>query len=136
MKIIKIIEFKSIEDSRGSLISLEEEKNIPFKIKRVYYLFNTLDIPRGFHAHKNLKQVAICLNGSCRFVLDDGINRESLVLDSPKVGLYIDNNKWREMHDFSDDCVLVVLASEHYDESDYIRDYDEFKNSAIYGMEE
>ncbi|PTP92749.1 dTDP-6-deoxy-3,4-keto-hexulose isomerase [Vibrio splendidus] len=133
---IKIIEFKSIEDSRGSLISLEEEKNIPFKIKRVYYLFNTLDIPRGFHAHKNLKQVAICLNGSCRFVLDDGINRESLVLDSPKVGLYIDNNKWREMHDFSDDCVLVVLASEHYDESDYIRDYDEFKNSAIYGMEE
>ncbi|MFA0038845.1 FdtA/QdtA family cupin domain-containing protein [Vibrio sp. 10N.261.52.A1] len=124
---IKMLEFSVLGDQRGSLISLEEQRNIPFDIKRVYYIYNTKnEISRGFHAHKNLEQVAICVKGSCRIVLDDGQSRESVVLDSPDQGLYIDNNKWREMHDFSKDCVLLVLASNIYDESDYIRDYEEF----------
>lgn len=124
---IKVLEFRVLGDDRGSLISLEEQYNIPFDIKRVYYIYDTKsDISRGYHAHKNLEQVAICVKGSCRIVLDDGKSKESIVLDSPDKGLYIDNNKWREMHDFSDDCVLLVLASNVYDESDYIRDYEEF----------
>lgn len=127
MSLIKTIEFDLLGDDRGSLISLEENENIPFNIKRVYYIFGTEQgVARGFHAHKNLQQVAICVKGSCRFILDNGTNRESVVLDSPSVGLYIDNNKWREMHDFSEDCVLMVLASNYYDEEDYIRDYDDF----------
>jgi len=126
---INMLEFKVLGDDRGSLISLEENANIPFDIKRVYYIFDTeSEVSRGFHAHKNLEQVAICVKGSCRFILDDGQKRESIFLDSPQKGLYIDNNKWREMHDFSDDCVLMVLASNIYDESDYIRNYDEFLN--------
>jgi dTDP-4-dehydrorhamnose 3,5-epimerase-like enzyme len=128
MTLIRTIEFEVQGDDRGSLISLEQNKNIPFEIKRVYYIFGTnKDIARGFHAHKNLQQVAICLKGSCRFILDDGLKQESIILASPSIGLYIDNNKWREMHDFSVDCMLIVLASDYYDESDYIRDYDEFK---------
>lgn len=124
---IKVLEFSVLGDDRGSLISLEEQYNIPFDIKRVYYIYDTKsDISRGYHAHKNLEQVAVCVKGSCRIVLDDGKSKESIVLDSPDKGLYIDNNKWREMHDFSGDCVLLVLASNVYDESDYIRDYEEF----------
>ncbi|MEL0609342.1 FdtA/QdtA family cupin domain-containing protein [Vibrio echinoideorum] len=127
MSLIKTIEFDLLGDDRGSLISLEENKNIPFEIKRVYYIFGTEQGgARGFHAHKNLQQVAICVKGSCRFILDNGKCRESIVLDSPSVGLYIANNKWREMHDFSEDCVLMVLASDYYDETDYIRNYNNF----------
>ena len=127
MSLIRLINFKSLGDERGGLISLEQNGNIPFEIKRIYYIFNTqLDVSRGFHAHKSLEQVAICVKGSCRFTLDDGIHIENVLLDSPCKGLYIGNDNWREMSDFSDDCVLLVIASELYDESDYIRDYDEF----------
>lgn len=124
---MKIIDFKCLGDDRGSLISLEQHKNIPFEIKRIYYIFDTKQgVARGFHAHKNLQQVAICVKGSCRFILDDGYVREEVILNSPGKGIYIDNFKWREMHDFSEDCVLMVLASHHYDEEDYIRDYESF----------
>jgi dTDP-4-dehydrorhamnose 3,5-epimerase-like enzyme len=127
MSLIKIIDFKSLGDERGDLVSLEGNKEIPFDIKRVYYLFGTDSfVTRGFHAHKNLKQIAICVNGSCNFTLDDGNKREEVVLNSPLKGLYIDSMKWREMHDFSDDCVLMVLADSIYDEADYIRDYENF----------
>lgn len=127
MSLINLIEFKTLGDDRGSLISLEQNKNIPFEIKRIYYIFGTKEnVSRGFHAHKNLEQVAICLSGSCRFILDNGKNKEEITLNSPAKGLYINNYIWREMHDFSSDCVLVVLASEHYMESDYIRNYDDF----------
>jgi len=127
MSLIKIIDFKSLGDDRGDLVSLEGNKEIPFDIKRVYYLFGTEPcVSRGFHAHKNLKQVAICVKGSCIFTLDDGNVREEVVLNSPLKGLYIDSMKWREMHDFSDDCVLMVLADNFYDEVDYIRDYEFF----------
>jgi len=127
MSLIKVIDFKSLGDERGDLVSLEGNKEIPFDIKRVYYLFSTeSQVSRGFHAHKDLQQVAICVKGSCTFILDDGNVREDVVLNSPLKGLYIDSMKWREMHDFSEDCVLMVLASSFYDEADYIRDYQEF----------
>jgi dTDP-4-dehydrorhamnose 3,5-epimerase-like enzyme len=128
MKLINTIEFKKLGDERGSLISLEQNKNIPFEVKRIYYIFGTKEgVSRGFHAHKNLEQVAICVKGSCRFLLDNGKDKEEIVLDDPSIGLYISNVTWREMHDFSEDCVLIVLASELYDEADYIRNYSEFK---------
>ncbi|KJF78565.1 dTDP-6-deoxy-3,4-keto-hexulose isomerase [Morganella morganii] len=127
---INLIEFKTLGDDRGSLISLEQNKNIPFEIKRIYYIFGTKEnVSRGFHAHRNLQQVAVCLSGSCRFVLDNGEKREEIILNSPDKGLYINNYMWREMHDFSPDCVLIVLASDFYLESDYIRNYDDFLKS-------
>ena len=96
-------------------------------MKRVYYLANTApNFSRGFHAHKNLRQIAVAVSGSCRMVLDDGTNREEIILNSPSKGVLIESMIWREMHDFSADCVLLVLASEHYDKSDYIREYDDF----------
>lgn len=132
MKLINTIEFKKLGDERGSLVSLEQNKNIPFEIKRIYYIFGTKNgVSRGFHAHKNLQQVAICVKGSCRFLLDDGKTKEEIILDSPDTGLYINNFIWREMHDFSEDCVLMVLASELYDESDYIRNYQDFLNQIV-----
>ena len=131
MSLINLIEFPILGDHRGSLVALEAMKNIPFDIKRVYYIFGSdSDTPRGFHAHKQLQQVAICVAGKCRMVLDDGHKKEEVWLDSPNKGLLIGNNVWREMHDFSKDCILLVLASELYDESDYIRDYDAFLKEA------
>jgi len=124
---VNILDLAVFGDDRGSLISLEENINVPFKIKRVYFIFDTNDgVSRGLHAHKDLKQVVICVKGSCRLVLDDGKSKESIILDSPNKGIYIDNSKWREMHDFSEDCILLVLASKVYDESDYIRHYKDF----------
>lgn len=124
---VNIIPLQAHGDERGSLIALEEAKNIPFPIRRVYYLFNTLEgVRRGFHAHKELKQVAIAVRGSCRFVLDDGSERVEVLLDNPAQGLLIESFMWREMYDFSEDCVLMVLADQLYDESDYIRDYSQF----------
>lgn len=132
MKLVNTIEFKTLGDDRGSLVSLEQNKNIPFEVKRIYYIFGTKEgVSRGFHAHKNLQQVAICVKGSCRFVLDDGHNKDEIILDNPNIGLHINSFMWREMHDFSEDCVLVVLASELYDESDYIRDYQIFLENIV-----
>lgn len=123
-----LIDLPIIGDLRGSLIALENQINLPFDIKRVYYIFDTKkEVSRGFHAHKNLKQLAVCVSGRCTMVLDDGKKRTSYLLDAPDKGLIINAMVWREMHDFSEDCVLVVLASEYYQESDYIRSYDAFK---------
>ncbi|MEJ5066655.1 MULTISPECIES: sugar 3,4-ketoisomerase [Leclercia] len=115
-------------DERGALVSLERERNIPFDIRRVYYIFDTKQgVTRGFHAHRKLKQVAIAVKGSCRFILDDGNERVNVILDNPTQGLLINSFVWREMTDFSEDCVLMVLADMEYEESDYIRDYSTFK---------
>jgi len=123
----KIVDFKTLGDERGSLIALEENYNTPFAIKRVYYIFDTKDgVRRGYHAHLDLKQMAICVKGSCKFLLDNGSTKEHIELNSPNKGLLIEGLIWREMYDFSEDCVLMVLADEHYDENDYIRDYDDF----------
>lgn len=129
MSLIKLIDFKILGDERGQLISLEGNKNIPFEIKRVYYIFNTKSgVSRGFHAHKELKQVLFAVKGSCRIRLDNGKIAEDIILNQPQKGILIDSFIWREMHDFSEDCVLIVLASQHYDESDYIRDYKVFSD--------
>ena len=123
----KLVDFKTLGDERGSLIAIEQGYNAPFEIKRVYYIFDTKEgVERGFHAHINLKQIAIAVKGSCTFVLDDGSKREEIKLTNPNQGLFIEGLIWREMKDFSEDSVLVVLASEHYDESDYIRNYNIF----------
>ena len=126
MQITKYI-FKSHGDERGQLIALEEMKNIPFVIKRVYYMYDTVQgVTRGYHAHKSLQQILICVHGSCKIRLDDGKEKKVVTLNSPDEGLYVSNVIWREMFDFSPDAVLMVLASELYDEDDYIRNYDEF----------
>lgn len=122
-----VVEFSIIGDHDGNLVALEQGREIPFKIKRIYYIWgNQRDIIRGKHAHKELEQIVICLSGSCDFILNDGTNQETIHLDTPSKGLYISNNIWREFTNFSDDCVIMVIASNYYDESDYIRDYNEF----------
>ncbi|MEQ5120364.1 sugar 3,4-ketoisomerase [Morganella morganii] len=129
MSLINLIEFKTLGDDRGSLISLEQNKNIPFEIKRIYYIFGTKEnVSRGFHAHKKLRQLAVCVRGSCRFVMDNGTQKEEIILDSPDKGLVIDAMQWHEMHDFSEDCIIIVLANDYYDESDYIRNYENFRS--------
>lgn len=123
----KLVKLPVHGDQRGKLVAIENLKEIPFEIKRIYYMFDTLpDESRGFHAHKDLQQLVIAMDGACKFVLDDGKNREEVVLNRPDVGLYIGPGMWREMHDFSYGCKLVVLASDFYDEKEYIRNYDEF----------
>ena len=120
MSLVKLIDFPPLGDDRGSLVALEANKTVPFNIKRVYYIFDTqIGVARGFHAHKALKQVAVCVTGRCRMLLDNGKQKEEVWLDSPTKGLMIEGVVWR-------DCVLLVLASEHYNEADYIRDYEKF----------
>jgi dTDP-4-dehydrorhamnose 3,5-epimerase-like enzyme len=132
MSLIKLIDFPPLGDERGSLVALENHKTVPFDVKRVYYIFGTQPgVSRGFHAHRELKQLAVCVAGKCRMTLDDGTQREEIWLDSPTKGLLIGDLVWREMHDFSSDCVLLVLASEHYNETDYIRSYDDFKKLVL-----
>ncbi len=127
MTLFNWIHLPILNDHRGSLVAVESSETISFEIRRVYYLYGIKPgAARGFHAHEKLQQVAICLKGKCRLVLDDGIVREEAWLDSPSKGLFIKELVWREMYDFSEDCVLLVLASDHYDEADYIRDYKEF----------
>ncbi len=126
MQVIKYV-FQPHGDERGQLVALEEFKDIPFQIKRVYYMYDTGEgVERGFHAHKCLQQILICIHGSCKIRLDNGKEKKIVPLEKPYEGLYVSNVMWREMFDFSSDAVLLVLASELYDESDYIRDYDEF----------
>mgnify|MGYP002640383456 CR=1 FL=1 len=130
-----LLSFKVFGDSRGKLVSLENNKNIPFEIKRVYYIYDTLpDEVRGKHAHKNLEQIIIAIDGACQFILDDGIKREKVWLNRPDEGLYIGKNIWREMHHFSYGCKLMVLASDYYKEEEYIRDYDEYKKHNHVGI--
>ncbi len=127
MQVIKYV-FQTHGDERGQLIALETCKDIPFEIKRVYYMYDTKEgVIRGKHAHKTLQQVLVCIHGSCKIRLDDGKDSKTVFLEKPYEGLFIPNNMWREMYDFSYDAVLMVLASDIYDESDYIRDYEIFK---------
>ena len=126
MQIVKYV-FQQHGDERGRLVALEEHKDIPFEIKRVYYMYDTgKGVTRGQHAHKSLEQILICIHGSCKLMLDNGKEKKIVSLEKPYEGLYISNNIWREMYDFSSDAVLMVLASDVYKEEDYIRNYDEF----------
>ena len=132
-KKVKVDGFRSgkpIEDLYNKLAmekGFREIKDIPFEIKRVYYMYDTKEgVRRGFHAHKSLRQILICIHGSCKIKLDNGKETKVIPLEKPYEGLYVTNAMWREMYDFSPDAVLMVLASELYDESDYIRNYEEF----------
>ena len=114
-------------DERGNLIAIEECREFPFKIARVYFLYGTNDgVTRGLHAHRKLNQFAVPVAGSCDMLVDDGLRRMSIKLDDPAAGLLLPPMVWREMSNFSNDCVLMVVADAPYDHSDYIRDYDEF----------
>ncbi len=127
-----ILNFNIRGDYNGKLVALEQNKDIPFEIKRVYYIWDTAkEVVRGRHAHRKLEQIIICMRGSCDFILDDGHSKETVHLDNPAQGLYIKNNIWREFTNFSEDCVIMVLASEHYSENDYIRSYDEFLREIV-----
>lgn len=131
---IKYIPLQIHGDERGSLVALEQANDVPFDIKRVYYMFNTQkEIRRGFHAHKQLVQLAIAVKGTCKFLMDDGHEKVNITLDNPATGLLIEPMVWHEMYDYSDDSVLLVLASDVYDESDYIRNYDDFMKLVNYG---
>lgn len=126
----EIIDFQSLGDSRGGLVVAEAQRHIPFEIKRVYWIHGTqAGVERGFHAHKALRQVAVAVSGSCEMVLDNGSNTESILLDSQATGVVIEPNMWHYMKNFTPDCVLLVFADAHYDEADYIRDYNEFIRS-------
>lgn len=124
----RYVEFAAKGDDLGWLVAMEGEKNIPFAIKRAYYLFGTrAGVVRGKHAHHVLQQLMVCLAGSCKVLLDDGRSTEEVSLAPNHQGLFIDPMVWHEMHDFSSDCVLLVLADGWYDVADYIRDYGAFK---------
>ena len=121
------INFKTPPVEAGNLTFFEANRDIPFEIKRVYYLYGVkAGQVRGLHSHKELRQVFIFIHGSCRIMLTDGTNRTETILNSPAEGLYIEKGLWREIHDFSPGAVLVVLASDYFDEKDYIRNYDEY----------
>lgn len=123
----KLLKMEINKDKRGSLIALENLKTVPFEIKRVYYIYDTKpDVDRGGHAHTNLEQILIMMDGACEVLLDNGKEKKSIILNRPDVGLYIGKNMWREMKNFSYGAKLLVLASDLYDEKEYIRSYDEF----------
>lgn len=126
-----LIKFKDISDKYGHLTAIEGRIDIPFDIKRTYYITRVLeDIRRGFHAHRKLHQVLVCLNGSVKVKTKNPNDEEEYELCDPSVGLYIGPYVWREMFDFTDGSVLLVLASEYYDEDDYIRNYDFYLEEA------
>lgn len=125
-----IIELPVIPDGVDGVLSVgETEKNIPFDIKRVYYIYDLCSTQsvRGKHAHKELEQVIFCLKGSFTLSLDDGENREDIQMDKPNLGVILGKELWHTMHSFSRDTIIMVLASDFYKEEDYIRDYKEFR---------
>ena len=125
----KIIDIPKIEDRRGNLSVIEKEV-IPFDIKRVYYLYDVpSDAYRGGHAHKEQYEFLIALSGSFEVVLDDGFEKQKVMLNKPNKGLLIPTMIWRELENFSSGVVCLVLASDVFDEADYIRDYEQFKLS-------
>jgi dTDP-4-dehydrorhamnose 3,5-epimerase-like enzyme len=128
MSLAKLIDLPIHGDDRGQLIAIEGSKTIAFDIRRVYFMYQTGEgVRRGLHAHRKLRQLAVCVNGSCSFLLDDGVEVEEVRLDRPDQGLLIEKMVWREMFDFSPDAILMVLADEHYCEDDYIRSRMEFE---------
>jgi dTDP-4-dehydrorhamnose 3,5-epimerase-like enzyme len=129
------VDFPEHGDERGTLVAIEAgEGGVPFTIKRVFYMYGTKPgVRRGKHAHQRLRELAVAVSGSCRFLLDDGRHRAEILLDRPTRGLLLEPGIWVEMFDFSPDCVLMVLANEPYDPSEYVRDYQEFLTAIARG---
>ncbi len=117
-----------IDEHDGVLSIMEGNKDIPFDIKRVYYInhLENLESVRGKHAHKALQQVIFCINGSFTLTLDDGQTKQDIHMWRDNIGVILGTGLWHEMHSFSSGCILLVVASDYYDEADYIRNYDEF----------
>lgn len=123
----QLLNLEVLGDKRGSLIALEANKEIPFDIQRVFYIYNTIEgISRGNHSHYKTKQFLIAVHGSCEVTLDNGKRKENFILDKPDEGLFQDAMIWGVMHNFSNDCVLMVLADDIYKADDYINDYSLF----------
>lgn len=129
MEQVKLIDFKERGDERGYLVAIESEKDIDFELKRLFYIYGSeKDIVRGQHANLKTEFVLINIMGSSKVTVKDGLgNEETYLLDRPDLGLYIPKLLWKDMFDFSNDSVLLVLASEFYDPEEYIRDYDEYQ---------
>lgn len=126
---VKLLNLPEKGDERGSLIVIEENKDISFDIKRLFYMYGSNDgITRGQHANKNSEFILINVAGSSKVKVDDGKgSTKEYTLDKPNIGLYIPNMIWKDMYDFSKDSVLLVLSNQYYDENEYIRDYEQFK---------
>lgn len=125
---IKKVMFPERVNATGKLTFMESDKDVPFQIKRVYYVYDvTKGERRGFHAHRTLDQYLICINGECKVLLDNGKEKCDVLLNHPSQGLYVGPGVWHEMFDFSEGAILLVFASDYYDETDYIRSYEEFE---------
>ena len=122
----RIIDIRKYSDTRGYLSVIESREDIPFEIKRIYYLYMVPEAARGAHAHKQLQQLMVAMSGSVHVTLDEGINKKTFVLDKPWKGLHVVPGLWRDLDNFAGGTVCMVLASEHYSEEDYIRNYEEF----------
>ena len=123
----KILEFGDLGDERGKLVVVEGAMDIPFEIKRVFYIYGSdSSIIRGQHANRNSEFVLINVSGSSKVRVDNGFEEEIIELNRPRMGLYLPTMVWKDMYDFSEDSVLLVLANTHYDAKEYIRDYDEY----------
>lgn len=124
----KIIELPEMGDERGNLVVIEGNRDIPFKIKRVFYMYGTdSNMIRGSHANRKSEFVLINVAGRTKIKLDDGFSSAIVELNKPRMGIYIPKMLWKDMYDFSPDSVLLVLSNEHYDPSEYIRDYEKYK---------
>lgn len=127
MELCRLLDFKDFGDERGKLIVVEGFKDIPFEIKRVFYIYGTeAGVVRGKHANKESKFVLINVAGKSKVRVTDGLRECIVELDRPMQGIYLPQMVWKDMYDFSSDSVLLVLASTHYDGNEYIRDYDEY----------
>ena len=122
----QMIDIRRYSDTRGYLSVVENGIDIPVDIKRIYYLYMVPEVARGAHAHKELQQLLIATSGSVEVIMDDGESKKSFMLDRPWKGLLIPSGLWRDLENFSGGAVLMCLASEGYNENDYIRDYQEF----------
>ena len=131
MKNCKIVNFNEITDHRGKMIPIEYPKQLEFPLKRIYYIFDVKDgVRRGYHSHNDLEQILIAVHGKVKVLIKTPYEEEIVELDSPNKGLYIGPMIWREMFDFENEAVLVVLASHEYDENDYIRDWNNYLEKA------
>lgn len=127
MSNFRMLKFNQLGDDRGHLVVAESMKEIPFEIRRIFYIYGTeKGVTRGQHANRNSRFVLINLRGSCKVLIDDGEAKNIVTLDEPHIGVFLDKMVWKDMYDFSEDSLLLVLSDEHYDGNEYIRYYDGF----------
>ncbi|OCR16551.1 dTDP-6-deoxy-3,4-keto-hexulose isomerase [Helicobacter pullorum] len=123
----KLVNLKYFNDKNSTLVAIERQMDCPFEIKRIFYIFNvSKNVIRGEHANLNSKFFFITLKGECKIKVDNGKEQQIFILNNPKQGLYMDKMLWKQMYDFSEDCILLVLSNVFYDKNEYIYNYDEF----------